>query len=93
LKPQDRQLIDWVHALGLPLHILLTKTDKLSRGEAARTLAAVRRELARLGGVGVQLFSATAGLGVEEARGVLLRWYAGPAAGGSPVTAEPAGAH
>ena len=76
LKPQDRQLIDWVVRLGRPLHVLLTKADKLSRGEAARTLVAVRRELPALSSVSVQLFSASAALGVEAARGVLDAWYA-----------------
>ena len=75
LKPQDCQLIDWIATLKLPLHALLTKADKLSRGEAARTLAAVCKSLADIPQAGVQLFSATSGQGVEEARAVLESWY------------------
>jgi GTP-binding protein len=74
LKPQDRMLVDWVTGLGRPLHVLLTKSDKLSKGQAAATLAAVRRELEAAGEASVQLFSSVDGRGVDEARGVLARW-------------------
>jgi GTP-binding protein len=66
----DFGLIDW--AAGLPIHILLSKSDKLSRNEgtAVRTAAA-----ALLGGRGeVQLFSAHAGTGLVQARAVLDGW-------------------
>ncbi|MBU6404515.1 MAG: YihA family ribosome biogenesis GTP-binding protein, partial [Proteobacteria bacterium] len=55
------------------------KADKLGRGQTAQTLLAVQRELAQLHGVlSVQVFSATAGTGVEAARGVLTRLLGGP---------------
>jgi GTP-binding protein len=76
LKPQDRMLVEWVTGLARPLHILLTKADKLSRGQAAATLAAVRRELVQTGESSVQLFSSSDGRGVDEARAVLARWLA-----------------
>ncbi len=76
LKDQDRELVGWAAALGIPLHVLLTKADKLSRGPAKSTLLAVRRELATVPATTVQLFSALSGEGVEEARKVLDRWYA-----------------
>jgi len=78
MKEQDRTLIDWVTSLGIPLHVLLTKADKLSRGPARAALLAVRRQLAEFPAVSVQLFSALGGEGVDEARTVLDRWYAGP---------------
>lgn len=74
LKPQDRMLIDWVSTMKRPLCVLLTKADKLSRSEAARTLAAVRRELDGTPDTRVQLFSAVSGQGVAEARAVLCDW-------------------
>jgi GTP-binding protein len=74
LKPQDGQLIGWLVALGIPIHVLLTKADKLSRGEATRSLAAVRKALAQSSGVTTQLFSATGGQGVDEARVLLQGW-------------------
>jgi GTP-binding protein len=78
LKEQDRTLIGWAAPLGIPLHVLLTKADKLSRGPARAALLAVRRELAWLSAASVQLFSALSGEGVEEARTVLDHWYATP---------------
>ncbi len=62
----DRQMLDWAHAHGRRVHILLTKADKLSFGAAKQTLLKVRHELP--GDIGVQLFSALARSGVEEAR-------------------------
>ena len=78
LKDQDRDLIGWAAALGIPLHVLLTKADKLSRGPAKSTLLAVRRELASIPATTVQLFSALSGEGIDEARKVLDQWYATP---------------
>ncbi len=78
LKEQDRDLIGWAAALGIPLHVLLTKADKLSRGPGKSTLLAVRRELAAIPATTVQLFSALSGEGIDEARTVLDRWYATP---------------
>lgn len=78
LKDQDRDLIGWTAALGIPLHVLLTKADKLSRGPGKSTLIAVRRELASIPATTVQLFSALSGEGIDEARKVLDQWYAAP---------------
>lgn len=78
LKDQDRDLIGWAAALGIPLHVLLTKADKLSRGPGKSTLLAVRRELASIPATTVQLFSALSGEGIDEARAVLDQWYSAP---------------
>jgi len=62
----DVQMLDWSRANGLATHILLTKADKLSRSEANTVLKQVR---ARVEGVAtVQLFSAVAKTGVDDAR-------------------------
>lgn len=62
----DLQMLDWSGANGLAVHVLLTKADKLSRGESNAVLKQVR---ARVAGVAtVQLFSAVAKTGVDEAR-------------------------
>jgi len=66
LKPFDRMMLDYASARGFPAHVLLTKADKLPRGQQAKALLAVRRELE--GVASVQLFSASSKLGVEEAR-------------------------
>jgi GTP-binding protein len=63
----DRQMIAWCEHAGLPLHILLTKADKLTYGAAKNTLLQVRREL---NGVGcpltIQLFSSLKKTGIDE---------------------------
>jgi GTP-binding protein len=78
LKDYDRQMLDYAEAIAKPCHVLLTKSDKLSRNESARTLALVRAELGADGTpearVSVQLFSATAKTGLDEARAVVSRW-------------------
>jgi GTP-binding protein len=71
----DRQLLAFAAPLALPLHILLSKADKLGRAAAERSLAAVRKQLA--GRASVQLFSAPSGDGVEQARKVLSGWFLG----------------
>lgn len=75
LKDQDRELIHWAGTLAIPLHILLTKSDKLSRGAAKSALLAVRRELATVPATTIQLFSALNGSGVDEARARLDAWF------------------
>lgn len=70
----DGQMLELAASAGLPVHVLLTKADKLSRSAGLKTLAQVRHALQAnaLGdGVSVQLFSATAKTGVDEARTAL----------------------
>ena len=78
LKEFDRMMIDWTVQSDLPLHILLTKSDKLKRGASQNTLLAVKRELAELDNVSVQLFSSLKNVGVDEARAKLGDWLASP---------------
>ncbi len=75
LKEFDRQMLDWCGHRGLPVHILLTKADKLKRGAASKTLHQVRKELAPYGEeVTLQLFSSLNRQGVDEAHALLDRW-------------------
>jgi len=75
LKDFDWQMLRWCNSAGVPAHVLLTKADKLSRGAGSGTLARVRKDLAEAGvEAGVQLFSGSSGLGVEEAHAVLDGW-------------------
>ena len=50
-------MVQWAVQSQLPLHLLLTKADKLKRGAAKNTLLAVKKELKDLAEVSVQLFS------------------------------------
>ena len=74
LKEFDRMMIDWAVPSGLPLHLLLTKSDKLKRGAAQNTLLAVQKELKPFSNVTVQLFSSLKNDGVTEVRAKLDEW-------------------
>ena len=74
LKDFDRMMIDWAVQSGLPLHLLLTKSDKLKRGAAQNTLLAVQKELKSFDNVTVQLFSSLKNDGVTEVRAKLDEW-------------------
>lgn len=63
----DRQLLELAAAVAVPVHVLLTKADKLKRGQASRALMQARRDLGDRAS-GVQLFSATRRAGLDEAR-------------------------
>src|SRR5690606_22784106 len=70
--PADQAFLATARAAGREVHVLLNKADKLSRGEAARTL---REATAKAGpGVSVQLFSAAKGDGLEALETVLDGW-------------------
>jgi GTP-binding protein len=68
LKEFDRMMLDFCFASGLPCHLLLTKADKLSRNQAAQALAAMRKSFPDGLHATAQVFSSTAGTGVDEAR-------------------------
>ena len=74
LTELDWRMLNWFVPTGKPIHILLTKSDKLSRGAATTTLDNVRRELSRAPQTTAQLFSSTTGAGIEEAEKVFGEW-------------------
>lgn len=75
LTDMDWQMLEWFAPTGRDIHVLLSKADKLSRQEQAKTLRAVKADLAHLGcPVSVQLFSSLKRTGVAEAATVLKRW-------------------
>jgi len=74
LKDFDRMMIDWAVQSDLPLHLLLTKSDKLKRGAAQNTLLTVQKELKSFDNVTVQLFSSLKNDGVTEVRAKLDEW-------------------
>lgn len=65
----DQQMLSFAELVALPTHVLLTKTDKLKRGQAATALLAVRKALGDV--ATVQQFSALSRQGEEEARAKL----------------------
>ena len=75
LTDVDRQMLTWCAQADLPVHVLLTKCDKLKRGAAMNALLGVRRELAKMHpAASAQLFSALDGTGLDGARDHLAGW-------------------
>lgn len=75
LTDYDQRLLHWCQLSSLPVHCMLTKSDKLKRGPAHNSLQRVRRALQELHPeASVQLFSALDGQGVEAARTQLAAW-------------------
>jgi GTP-binding protein len=75
LQPFDQQMLGWAEQAEMPVHILLTKSDKLSKGAGKQTLLQVRAKLAHLGDlISCQLFSALKHQGHDELIAVLNRW-------------------
>lgn len=71
----DRRMIGWFAPTGRPIHILLTKSDKLSRGAANAALRKTRADLIRLRGrLTVQLFSSLSKTGLEECGKTVAGW-------------------
>ncbi|ASQ47275.1 ribosome biogenesis GTP-binding protein YihA/YsxC [Legionella clemsonensis] len=76
LKELDQMMIDWALARQLPVHILLTKADKLSRSEVKNTLLKVRKHYQLMPDlVSVQSFSSLKKEGVEELILKLNEWF------------------
>lgn len=75
LQPFDQQMLGWALQAAMPVHILLTKADKLKRGAAGTALLQVRAKLkANADLVSVQLFSALKHDGHKELIAVLDHW-------------------
>ncbi|MDD4914453.1 MAG: ribosome biogenesis GTP-binding protein YihA/YsxC [Methylococcales bacterium] len=72
----DWQMVEWCEHSGLPLHILLTKADKLNYGAAKNTQLKVQRELGKASiAVTIQLFSALNKTGIDDIHYILDEWF------------------
>jgi GTP-binding protein len=75
LTPLDRQLLDWLRPSGRPVHVLLSKADKLNRQQATATLhkidALLHRDYAHCS---AQIFSSTKKIGIVEAAAKIQAW-------------------
>ena len=76
MKEFDEMMVGWCQATGIPLHVLLTKADKLKRGPQQSTLLKLRKELKAVLGekVSVQVFSALKKQGVDVLQNRLSSW-------------------
>lgn len=73
----DQQMLGWAGVANLPVHILLTKSDKLKFGVQKQTLIKIANKIKTLTGmITIQLFSATHHQGLEELYEVLDKWFA-----------------
>lgn len=75
LTDLDWGMIDWFLPTGRPIHVLLSKADKLNRQASIETLRKVRSALQAKGDhLTVQLFSSLKKSGIEEAETLLAGW-------------------
>ena len=80
LTELDINMLDWFAPRQKPIHVLLTKCDKLSNDKQNKTLFSVQKELENQWSTfyqtpcTAQLFSSLKKIGLEEADGVLETW-------------------
>lgn len=74
LQPLDQQMIAWCVDFQIPLHILLTKADKLTMNAQKKAIFSVQKTLSAMGDISVQLFSSLKKTGIDEARKKLDAW-------------------
>lgn len=78
LQDYDQQMLNWAAQAGLPVHILLTKADKLKRGPAKSSLLAVDKRLREMDPgytlLSVQVFSSLKKIGLVELERQLNNW-------------------
>ena len=79
LKALDVQMLDFFALTGRPVHILLSKADKLSKNDQIKSLSAVKQALkpfTERQQVSVQLFSSLKKQGMAEVETVVAGWFA-----------------
>jgi len=79
LTKLDCQMLDWFAPSGKPIHILLTKSDKIAPKLAEMALEEVQAQLYANWGshITLQLFSSLKKRGIEEAEAVIGDWLYG----------------
>jgi GTP-binding protein len=75
ITPHDRYLLDWLAPTAKPVHVLLTKADKLTRREAEQALQDASGAIADYpGDISIQLFSGLRKTGVLQAQAQIAKW-------------------
>jgi len=76
MKEFDHMMVQWCQSTQVPLHVLLTKSDKLKRGPAQSTLLSLKRTLTQELGdkVTLQTFSALKFDGIDVLKNQLNSW-------------------
>lgn len=75
LKALDMQMLDFFRQTGKPVHILLSKSDKLNQSERQQALKFVRQSLSDRPEISVQLFSSLKKQGMDEVERVAQAWF------------------
>ena len=76
LKAYDRRMLEWSRQIGISVHILLTKADKLNRGAVVKSLNDVEKALKHNGFFfTVQPFSALKRQGLSQVHEVMDKWF------------------
>ncbi|GBU12574.1 cell division GTP-binding protein [Enterobacterales bacterium] len=76
LKDLDRQMISWAVAVGTPVMLLLTKSDKLSSGARQAQVKMVREAVKEfMGDIEVEAFSSLKKVGVDKLNNKLNSWF------------------
>jgi len=90
----DCQMVEWFLPTGKPIHVLLTKADKLTNSENVKALRETRQilagyaeQLAQPVPLTAQLFSSLKRRGIEEAQRVVAGWLNLPEAQPAPTEA------
>lgn len=76
LKELDQKMLDFFRDTDKPVHVLLSKSDKLSRQEQQKVLASVKHALSTYPNVSVQLFSSLKKQGGDTVETVVEQWLA-----------------
>ena len=80
LTELDTQMLDWFAPQKKPIHVLLTKSDKVSKDKSLRTLNKINNELKEKWGgkfnveCSAQLFSSLKTQGIEKATEKIEQW-------------------
>lgn len=75
LKDSDIQMIEWCDERALPMHLVLTKADKIKKNKINQTLFAVRKDVQDVKTeITVQVFSSETKLGLPELKSRLSSW-------------------
>lgn len=78
LQDYDQQMLNWAAQAGLPVHVLLTKSDKLKRGPAKNMLMTVEKRLRDMDPartlLSVQTFSSLKKDGLPQLEAQLSHW-------------------
>lgn len=76
LKETDKEMVQWATTANIPVHVVLSKADKLKSGARKTALLTANKRLARISeGITSQVFSATNKLGLQELIDRLSGWY------------------